>query len=419
MKVLYVSDNRTGANWGCRATSIALGQLLKKKCELIATVYRDEKFRTVYWAPFHFLTKLANQFYKKYPSINLVKKVIRRCFFASDYQSLNIEQSAQRYVVLSEFDGKYAETLRWLDDCDAVVINGEGDFIFNPQRRTLQFLLTIIHLAHKRQKKVYVVNSIISPCPVHGEHEGVKTAVLNELKKCELVCLRDQESLRLLGEYCDSIPSKYVPDALFYWVKYFSAGGCDLRYGDAVLPHPFDKDFGGFDFSQPYICVSGSSFASQVDSAMLRESFASLTRELQKIAKVYFVNPCMDFFLYDIAEDLGVSVIPNATPVLMGGSVLANAVLYVSGRYHPSIMASCGGTPLICFESNSHKMRSLQELLGYDNITHYPLILDEAQLAEISKLARTLVSQPQVRTAILARCGILAEEVQSKYAELV
>ena len=49
-------------------------------------------------------------------------------------------------------------------------------------------------------------------------------------------------------------------------------------------------------------------------------------------------------------------------PILLGATVLANSKLFVSGRYHPSIMASLGGTPCIFLGSNSHKNTVVSKL---------------------------------------------------------
>ena len=51
----------------------------------------------------------------------------------------------------------------------------------------------------------------------------------------------------------------------------------------------------------------------------------------------------------------------KSTPI--GLDLLANAAVFVSGRWHPSILASTGGTPSVMFSGNSHKMRGLAEIL--------------------------------------------------------
>ena len=55
-----------------------------------------------------------------------------------------------------------------------------------------------------------------------------------------------------------------------------------------------------------------------------------------------------------------------ALRLIVGGAVLAHARLFISGRYHPSILASLGGTPCIFLATHAHKMGSLSRLLKYD-----------------------------------------------------
>ena len=39
MKIVYVGDNRTRCNFGCRATSTALSQIISEEHEIVGTIY--------------------------------------------------------------------------------------------------------------------------------------------------------------------------------------------------------------------------------------------------------------------------------------------------------------------------------------------------------------------------------------------
>lgn len=41
MKIVYVGDNRNRGNYGCRATSTALSQIISKENEIVGRVYGD------------------------------------------------------------------------------------------------------------------------------------------------------------------------------------------------------------------------------------------------------------------------------------------------------------------------------------------------------------------------------------------
>ena len=109
------------------------------------------------------------------------------------------------------------------------------------------------------------------------------------------------------------------------------------------------------------------------------EHYKVLVNTLKKTnINIYLVQTCPgDSFLNDVSELTGVKIIPLITPILSGGYILSNAKLFVSGRYHPSILASLGGTPCIFLGSNSHKTKSLQTILQYNNVEEFSALPDE------------------------------------------
>lgn len=48
MKVIYVGDNRNRGNFGCRATSTALSQIIEQEHEIVGTVYGKYTLYTAY-----------------------------------------------------------------------------------------------------------------------------------------------------------------------------------------------------------------------------------------------------------------------------------------------------------------------------------------------------------------------------------
>ena len=55
--VCVLSDNRTGWNWGARATSIALIELIKQHCNICGIIYNDLKLSNVVYTINSFLLK--------------------------------------------------------------------------------------------------------------------------------------------------------------------------------------------------------------------------------------------------------------------------------------------------------------------------------------------------------------------------
>ena len=95
----------------------------------------------------------------------------------------------------------------------------------------------------------------------------------------------------------------------------------------------------------------------------------------------------------------------------MCGAILANAMLFVSGRYHPSILASLGGTPCIFLGSSAHKMHSLQKLLEYEYIREFPVHPSNKEMDEMLELAKSHLNHGEaLRNKISATAGKLYAE---------
>lgn len=417
MKITYVSDNRTGSNWGCRATSIALAQLLARNHTISETIYNDIKKKRICVKSL-LPDLLVNRIYSRQKH-NIFFRALVRIDSALgaklDYVTYDPEESVHNLLKYMNKQPELMEIYEKVNRAEIVVINGEGDMIFNPERRTLFFLLMIIELAHQLKIPVFFVNAMVSDCPRAGRHPQTVEACIKALRKCRGVALRDPQSVALVKEIDPTINCTYIPDALFSWVRYCGEGrAMDIPYGDAILSYPTEKAFGCFDFSRPYICVGGSSLAaSHTEAAGL--AYQRLVEGLKKLGlPIYLVMACpMDTFLKRVSEETNTPLIPTEIPIIMGGTVLANSRLFVSGRYHPSILASLGGTPSILLGSNSHKTRSLQQVLNYEDIVEYPAIPTPDLVKEIINSAEAkLAAGIGLRRVISSRSEQLSKDCE-------
>jgi polysaccharide pyruvyl transferase WcaK-like protein len=110
--------------------------------------------------------------------------------------------------------------------------------------------------------------------------------------------------------------------------------------------------------------------------------------------RVYLTeNDLPDSFLQQVAREKNIGIVPADAPILMCGAVLAHARLFISGRYHPSIFASLGGTPCIFLGSHAHKMGSLSRVLEYDVHREFSAFPSEAEVAEIVSTATKYLDQ--------------------------
>jgi polysaccharide pyruvyl transferase WcaK-like protein len=402
-KLLLVDDNRDSHNWGCRATSIALNQLLSKHF-LINDIIEKKTAD----AP-HLISKILKIDPRLSIYLRLLEKKMGTKIFSklllikSDFIEHNPNNSLMNFLSHYKKYPLLKDIYKKVKSSDVVVINGEGSMIFTtPPRRDLLFQLFIIELSNYLKKPVFYVNAIVSECPTYGINDTTVVYAKSTLSKCKSIAVRDIQSHQLAKELFPDINVEYYPDALFTWFKLIDEDCNILEQSDFIIGHP-EKEFGKWDFSRPYICIGGSSLAAHYKKEAIKH-YKILVNTLKKTnTNIYLVQTCNgDSFLNDVSELTGVKIIPLTTPILSGGYILSNAKLFVSGRYHPSILASLGGTPCIFLGSNSHKTKSLQTTLQYNNVEEFSALPDEKECDVIFEKAKKILNnEKDMRNNIL------------------
>ena len=387
MKILYVGDNRNRVNWGCRATSKALKTLIFENNihELTGTIDGKEvdggftkinfsRIISVKWF------KIIERRSRKYSIFRLLHYIILLFGEEQDFISEDIDKSVAFFEKNHQYFPKLSQINKHLGKCEAIVINGEGDMIFtSPPRRNALFYLMLLSLANKRGKLTFYVNAMISDPPNQKRNESTVMSMLKVFVNCNKITLRDPFSYEILSELDKNrtLKFEYIPDALFTWVKYFKDEKLSVPIiGDSIIPWPEnDYYYGKYDFSKPYICISGSSLAAWNQEAAT-EGYIQLVNKLKELEiQMYLVPTCVgDQFLSKVSRKTDTPIIPVDIPIVAGACILANSLLFVSGRFHPSILASLNGTPCIFMGSNSHKTHSLQKMLGVEIPKEYGAI---------------------------------------------
>lgn len=431
MKVLYVSDNRCRGNFGCRGTSTALSQIIEKKHTIVGYI----SGRVTNWNPGNLVFK-KNWSSQKY--INLSKKkywsyisiiyymfhrfMAKKHFFLGKYDFINydFEKSINNLIrcipanpFLKEFD------LRQYD-FDAMVVNGEGSFIFaTPPWRESMILSMLMYWAQKMGKKVFFLNSMLSDDPNSEHNEKTICAVKNIFKKCNVVQVREMTSFAFGKKYfCDS-NIVFKPDALFSWYPLIN-DDFDIKNGRYIMP--FGKETNEFyykyDFTKPYILICGSS--SSKISKNLTETINIYTRLTNKIKEeytdynVFLIQACEgDEFLNEVAKRTNTLLIPMETPIVAVGKILSKASLFFTGRYHPAILASLGGTPCVFMSSNSHKTKSLQDLLNYKVKIEFSCEPSDDEIKQMILLGKKYLSDNDIRTCIKNKSYALSLEANT------
>lgn len=428
MHVLF-SDNRTTENWGCRATSLALGDLIISSGLQYESIYGASKRLSIPSLP------LGDRRVRIYERINRhLDKVFKRVTGAGflhdpdhwvarflDFNLNDREESIRRFESLSEKNGTIKHIQTTINRADGIVVNGEGDMIFDQNRRTLRFMLLIMEYCQKIGKPVHFLNAMVSDSPTSSGVPDLEERCFDALRACQTIQFRDKTSLEIVKSRAPDISCGYVPDALFSWDKKVRqvADECLGSDGSLILPFGFDHLYSKFNFSRPYICVGGSSLIPKMNRKMLVSSFSRLCQALKVLEiDIYLVKTCKgDEFLSEVAAKTGLAMIPVEVPVMLGAAILSKARLFVSGRYHPSIMASLGGTPFIMFDSNSHKSISLQDLLDYKRKVVYPLADLDSQIETIVSHASVLIGNPGLRAEISSKVNVLSGEARGGVAK--
>lgn len=419
MKILYIADNRNRHNWGCRATSAALSQLISEKHRIVGRITGKLTLsRNFAYFPL-FSGRINYLIYKNIRISHVAESVIRRLpnFIRNklDFLSDNFDKSIQLIKRYAKYNEAYREIDLDFYDYDAIVINGEGTMIMtSPPRRDTLYYLLFAYWAKKREKKVYFVNAMFSDCSKTGRNKKTVALTKTILSECDAVIIRDPLSYRYAKEVIGLEECKYIPDALFSWKKYYQNETL-LNSTREILPFGYESDESLAEtelIAHNYICVSGSSSAAW-DQEGAREAYTELIHELkEKLGyPIYLVQTCDgDRFLEKVAEMTDTLFIPVQIPIIVGLNLLAHAGLYISGRYHPSIMASLGGTPCIFLGANSHKNMGLQEMLEYKVCKEYHSCPTHEDIKEICSKAAKLIGHQEIRKNIEASAVERAEE---------
>lgn len=402
-KVLFVADNRTSVNWG-RGASIALGQLLSGTFDITGRVM-GELFDISTAEVGYVGTLMPPKYYRHFRYLMLwqsrwpVSWYIRleRLYGAKDFIDEDPIVSVDNLLAHKRKHPALARIYEQAAEADMLVVDGDGDIVFTtPPRRTTLFVLAMIELGIRLRRPVFLVNSMISDCPLTGRNTKTLATARKLLGQCKAVYLRDPESLEYVHQEMPEINSGLIPDSLFTWFPLYASGDSPPpSNGDFVLAHP-DKDehWGKLDFSRPYICIGGGALAGgHPDKAV--ECYGRLVVAIMELGlSVYLTeNDSSDSFLQRVAREKEVGIVPANTPILMSGSILAHSRLFISGRYHPSIFASLGGTPCIFLGSHAHKMASLSRVLEYDVQREFNAFPDDSAVAQIVLTARMFLEQ--------------------------
>ena len=309
-----------------------------------------------------------------------------------------------------EFAKKVTEGQAWayekklLEWAEVVIVQGEGNIVngtdaYGRYRIGGRYILFISYLAKYIFKKpCYILNHTVDP-----QNRDIKRIIREIYPKMDGIYVREKKSLAVLEDW-GVVNATYVPDAL--WT------------------HDFEKDskvrkpavLADFDFSRPYICIGDSSGISNKYTKVkwdIEEVYTRLIRRLKKICpNIIFIDGYngRDEEISRVIRKNGVrSVNLENCNYHELYYVLSGASLFVSGRWHASIIALLGHTPVLLWGSDSHKTEALYGEVDYGyeffDVAGLPLNTDRVA-AEAKKILK------EKHETVWSRVSELQEQAQ-------
>lgn len=298
MKIVYVGDNRNRGNFGCRATSTALSQIIEKNNIIVGTVsgrYTNNDTGELFYyehlpaSLYRWLGKRKRWIQIKtalYYFIRFIRLGKQYIFSKFDYLcDDDMDKSLSNFLKclpanphLKEFD------LRQYD-FDALVVNGEGSFIFaEPAWRESVNELMLMYWAQKMGKKVYYLNGMLSDDPFSNRNNRFISVVKPIFEKAKIIGVREDYSFAYANEQFPSANICKFPDALFTWYDLINDS---FRIPDGKyvigMSGASNSSFYNFNFEEPYILISGSSSVGVAthDTKEAVERYCALVNEVK------------------------------------------------------------------------------------------------------------------------------------------
>ncbi|MEX2410836.1 MAG: polysaccharide pyruvyl transferase family protein [Candidatus Paceibacterota bacterium] len=153
-----------------------------------------------------------------------------------------------------------------------------------------------------------------------------------------------------------------------------------------------------------YICISGASRPPGIYPENWADFYVDITLKIKKELgiEVVFIDPSGDSFLYEVAVITNSFFLKPTLNLLIGSYVLGKAKVFLSGRFHPSILASLSGTPCVFLGANSHKTYSLQHVLEYEQIEVFSFENSKENLNNIiAKIENYIANEKKIRNRII------------------
>ncbi len=414
--LLFIGDLRTANNYGAIATTEALIKLIANEHYEVDVKYID--FRSLYnptpvdgFSDISVKRKLS---IKKEIASRLphnVKKGIKGIFKYFSCAKRPVEDFCP--YKYSQYE-KYYEQMRaglrlqfeknMLEWADIVYINGEGNIVngtdkYGKYRMGARYILFMAWVSKVKYKHpTLIVNHTVDP-----NNYNAFDMIEHIYPQLDKIYVRETLSLHLLHQHGIQ-NSMFVPDALWTYQPV-----TDWRPSNVLKEE--------IDFSKPYLCIGDSSGISNAYSKVKWDVCQVLGEIIDRlrgiVPQVIFVDG-----YYGGNEDINKLVDrKHIGRVNLANCsyhdlyyVLKGATLFISGRWHASILSTIANTPILLWGSDSHKTKSLYTLLDY-NYRFFEVSTLPANIDELIETAQKIMNDASMIKTTMANYS-------EKYARL-
>lgn len=408
--ILFIGDLRTAYNYGAIATTETLMHLLEK--ENFDAEYKYIDRRSLYaptpeggFPPRKWLS-YSKKVSKKFFPLAL-RKFINKITFRTktrvdDFVPYKFSQYEKYYQQMQEGSILQYER-KLLEWADIVYINGEGNIVngtdeFGIYRTGARYILFMAWCAKmKYGKPTLIVNHTVDP-----NNYNAFEMISNIYPHLDEIIVRETLSIPVLESHGVHNAS-FVPDALF-------------AYHPVADWKPSKELCSQIDFTKPYICIGDSSGIKNRYNKVkwdVVKVLGEIIDELQKIIpQVIFVdgynNGNEQINKLVKQKNIGRVNLDNCSYHDLY-HVLQRASIFISGRWHASILCTLANTPILLWGADSHKTKALYTLLDYKyrffEVSTLPANIPEL----IDEVSRVLKESETVKTEMRHKIGLYSK----------
>jgi polysaccharide pyruvyl transferase WcaK-like protein len=396
MKVCLVNDTSDDPNWGARATSLALRELIHEaggRVESTLYQYRIGMAQAEDIASARDAEVLSGQ----------VEDVAPRRWQEFESRAREVMDG----VIFPEIHTALASS-------DVVLISGEG-CIYDCTRQS-RMIYFIAYLAKRFfGKPTAIVNhSIVMNDPVLREIADHVYPLLDD------VVFREPDSALAcvsgLGRVASDAAYLYQPQGDEWWPQPGLSQQSPQGENEGEILRG-----GAFDPQAPYACIGGGSvyFRGLKPGFDAVPSFSKLCRALQACVGqvILTASSGKDLRIMEpLAERLELPLAGVNLPIQTAVNLVGNAQVYIGARWHPSIFAHSGGTPVVALNRHTVKMDAFLKQADLEQSAFDPFAIEDQLddlMAEVKAHLRAGEGlRSRLRSGAIRLAGMARENVR-------